>query len=654
MTSTRDLGQRFGRFLASGKPIPALLGRVNSDDSVTIRVEDTTSSNRVYVRFYGLESETHEVINTRVKNVAHLPVLVELLNGKYRIIGTDDDEGEEFAGNLLPAFNTPDLPPVNTNQLIPGRNLLPGRVRLSEAGGLYLWVEAFHHAGGYWPGGDVDFTADMPSSSKKVWAVLSIDEGTNTPLITPQTEVDIAFDLLEGDLYDVPLISGQAVCAGVELIDGVTVFDGTTRIVDMGWWRSSGGSGGADLEGGVVINDDGGDYDLRVETSGNANMLFVDGGVNNVGIGTAAPDASAILDIVSTTKGLGLPTMTEAQRDAIASPRDGLMIFNSDTGNVDKYSAGWSTVGSGSGGATPEVSTDTFLTASVLHNETLGSNGAFDVSSISGSYDFLVLKLFLRGSDTATSDNVYIFFNNDTTLTNYRYQRVSGASTSAAAATGDIPFIGVASAAASPSNYFGIFEVIIPAYAGSTEKILQSVASDRLDASNSITGVWTVSWESTSAINRIMVRTDNHATDLFVAGSRLQILGYKTTSLVTAVSGGQTVASVTTTDNTPTVVKASVVAEDTAVVIRDMVIAIKDDGSEAVGGSVEGIFRRDAGGNVTAVGSLTTNLQDDSSGSPTFTLTANTGDQSVDCVVTGENSKTINWNCYRTIIPVSA
>jgi hypothetical protein len=49
----------------------------------------------------------------------------------------------------------------------------------------------------------------------------------------------------------------------------------------------------------------------------------------SVGIGTATPNASAELDIVSTTQGLGLPSMTTTQQNAIATPRTGLSIYNS-------------------------------------------------------------------------------------------------------------------------------------------------------------------------------------------------------------------------------------------------------------------------------------------------------------------------------------
>ena len=61
-----------------------------------------------------------------------------------------------------------------------------------------------------------------------------------------------------------------------------------------------------------------------------------------VGIGTATPDASAKLDIASTTQGLLPPRMTTVQRDAIVSPATGLVIFNTTTNGLEfKSSTGW-------------------------------------------------------------------------------------------------------------------------------------------------------------------------------------------------------------------------------------------------------------------------------------------------------------------------
>ncbi|MDO7852657.1 beta strand repeat-containing protein, partial [Hymenobacter convexus] len=57
----------------------------------------------------------------------------------------------------------------------------------------------------------------------------------------------------------------------------------------------------------------------------------------SVGIGTTTPNASAALDVSSTSKGLLPPRLTVAQRDAIASPAAGLTIYNTDTNKLNTW-----------------------------------------------------------------------------------------------------------------------------------------------------------------------------------------------------------------------------------------------------------------------------------------------------------------------------
>ena len=59
-------------------------------------------------------------------------------------------------------------------------------------------------------------------------------------------------------------------------------------------------------------------------------MLFTALGYAQVGINTNNPDASAALDITSTTAGLLIPRMTNAQRQAISNPAAGLQVFVTD------------------------------------------------------------------------------------------------------------------------------------------------------------------------------------------------------------------------------------------------------------------------------------------------------------------------------------
>ena len=47
-----------------------------------------------------------------------------------------------------------------------------------------------------------------------------------------------------------------------------------------------------------------------------------------IGIGTITPDATSILDITSTTQGMLAPRMTTAQRTAITTPAESLLVFD--------------------------------------------------------------------------------------------------------------------------------------------------------------------------------------------------------------------------------------------------------------------------------------------------------------------------------------
>ncbi|MDO5970480.1 fibrinogen-like YCDxxxxGGGW domain-containing protein [Flavivirga aquimarina] len=52
---------------------------------------------------------------------------------------------------------------------------------------------------------------------------------------------------------------------------------------------------------------------------------------SQVGIGTTNPDPSSILEIESQTQGFLPPRMTQAERDLIASPAEGLFVYNTDS-----------------------------------------------------------------------------------------------------------------------------------------------------------------------------------------------------------------------------------------------------------------------------------------------------------------------------------
>ncbi len=72
----------------------------------------------------------------------------------------------------------------------------------------------------------------------------------------------------------------------------------------------------------------------------NGTNLYNNG--SNLGIGTTSPHASAITEMNSTTKGFLPPRMTTVQRDAIAAPAIGLVIFNTTTNCLNFFmGSGW-------------------------------------------------------------------------------------------------------------------------------------------------------------------------------------------------------------------------------------------------------------------------------------------------------------------------
>ena len=65
------------------------------------------------------------------------------------------------------------------------------------------------------------------------------------------------------------------------------------------------------------------------------NVFHVSG--QNMGIGTTTPHPSARVDIVSNDRGLLIPRLTTAQRDAITNPAHSLLIFNKDNFCIEAY-----------------------------------------------------------------------------------------------------------------------------------------------------------------------------------------------------------------------------------------------------------------------------------------------------------------------------
>ncbi len=86
---------------------------------------------------------------------------------------------------------------------------------------------------------------------------------------------------------------------------------------------------------------------LKIGSTGNIafnnTQLYVQQTDGAIGVGTATPGASALIDMNSTNKGLLLPRMTKAQKNAISSPATGLLLYQTDdiTGFYYSYGGSW-------------------------------------------------------------------------------------------------------------------------------------------------------------------------------------------------------------------------------------------------------------------------------------------------------------------------
>jgi hypothetical protein len=79
---------------------------------------------------------------------------------------------------------------------------------------------------------------------------------------------------------------------------------------------------------------------FRVDDQASDPTPFVITEEGRIGVGTSAPSASAVLDLSSTTGGFLPPQMTTAQRDAIAAPAPGLLVFNTGANRLELFRLG--------------------------------------------------------------------------------------------------------------------------------------------------------------------------------------------------------------------------------------------------------------------------------------------------------------------------
>ena len=178
------------------------------------------------------------------------------------------------------------------------------------------------------------------AASSGVRSLLTVTAPADTGLTATTEQVDVYLNLAATRTWATGAINNQRF---VRISAPTIAFAGASTITTAVTFDIS----GAPVAGANATITNG--YALRVVAGAVlfGDTLAVTGAstfTGNVGVGGAAA-ASAALTVTSTTQGLLFPRMTEAQRDAIAAPAAGLVIYNTTTNKLNlRVAAAWEVI----------------------------------------------------------------------------------------------------------------------------------------------------------------------------------------------------------------------------------------------------------------------------------------------------------------------
>ena len=120
-------------------------------------------------------------------------------------------------------------------------------------------------------------------------------------------------------------------------------------------------------------------------------MIMTTNAFSQVGIGTVTPNASSVLDVSSTTQGMLTPRMMTVERLAIATPADGLLVYDTDLKSFYHYSsalASWNKMSSEANGRLKfKRIKSTDVLATVLAAEKTAGGGAKYLLDVNTYYE---------------------------------------------------------------------------------------------------------------------------------------------------------------------------------------------------------------------------------------------------------------------------
>jgi hypothetical protein len=226
----------------------------------------------------------------------------------------------------------------------------------------------------------------------------------------------------------------------------------------------------------------------------------------------ASANASACLDLTSTTQGALLPRMNTTQQNAISTPATGLMLYNTSNNLLSIYNG----------------SVFQYPSPVLISSQTLGSNTA-SITFSAIPQTFNTLRIIGMGAMTNASANqlVCMRFNGDTG-NNYNRGFIYNNNNSSAVsntATTSFGYCGLFAGSTAAANSSGMFECIIPFYANTIFlKTANSNSSSVSGAAAGYNGNFLCTWNSTAAITSITI-ADYVGSSNMVTGTTINLYG---------------------------------------------------------------------------------------------------------------------------------
>ena len=176
-------------------------------------------------------------------------------------------------------------------------------------------------------------------------------------------------------------------------------FFGATASKYMLWDESDDSlivTGTTSLDGAVTINDNSADVDTRIESNGNANMFFVDGGNDRIGIGTATPDYTVELEGAAGDHVTPTLALTNSQAGGYGSS----LVFVSERSDDNSHNVAARIQTQGAAAWNSDANTGSVLIFSTVRADTLT-----EACRISTEGDFYIATTAVQGAGGCTFDN---------------------------------------------------------------------------------------------------------------------------------------------------------------------------------------------------------------------------------------------------------